>query len=410
MKKIFSFLFLTLLCFVACDKENTSTEYQSTVKPSKNLVEFGKGGGSQSVTFIIENSQGGKVTATDSADWMDAVVEFNSEVVITVDANSGDAREAVVTLNYEYAKPATITVKQRAGNSGDYDVEFKANRFEGIYIGAESSSVNNYYVILSDIGAKSDGSPKANGTYYFFDMYHTTGADEESPILPDGEYQYDEANTYKNLTFSESGSWYAVLDSKGEYAKLGSFKSATVNVKDGKFEAIIELTSGEMHKVTFEGKLQTTVGHILSTLTEDVEFAISDATITATFWGDSNSDGQYNWFIEATKGDEIFMVDVYTPSSESCAGLYQVLEADGSDFANRFFPGVVGPDNLIGTWYAKLTDGTIKGDVMAPMAEGLISIAVEGDTLRIEYGCKDDAGNNISGTVSGNYTTAVGEE
>lgn len=403
MKKIFSFLMLFALIAVACEKE-TTTDYQSAIKLDKTTAEFGRSGGSESIKFTIENSQGGNVTAEESAEWMEAVVEFNSEVVITVAKNEGEAREAVVTLKYEYAKEVTITVTQEANNASQYDVEFVANRFEGIYFGTEYSATPNYYVILSDIGAKTDGSPKANGTYYFFDMYHSTVADEELPILPNGDYKYDSTNSYANLTFSEEGSWYAVMDADGEYAKSGEFKTASVAVTDGRFEAIVELTSGEVHKVVFEGKLQTTIGHVLSTLVEDVEFAVEGATITASLLGDSDGDGQQNWFIEAKKGDDLFMVDVFNASVESCAGLYQMMDIEGADYANRYLPGLIGEDGLVGSWYAKLSGGTIKGDVMAPMGEGAIRIVVEGDSLTIEYGCKDDAGNNITGSVAGTVT------
>lgn len=403
MKKLFALLTLCAVVFAACEKE-PNNNYGSTLKPSVKEVEFGHNGGTKSVTFTIENSKGGKVTAEDNADWLDATVEFNSEVVITADANTGEAREAEVTLNYEHAKSVVIIVKQRASSNGEYDVEFTVKRFEGNYFGSENSSINNYYIILSDIGANSDGSPKANGTYYFFDMYHSTKADAEYPILPNGNYEYDTTNSYANLTFSEESSWYAVMDANGKYAKTGSFADATVTVEDGKFEAIIEFESGEKHKVTFEGELLTTIGHIRSTFTEDVEFAVEGATITASLFGDADEDGQNNWFIEAKKGDEIFMVDVFTSSSDSCAGIYQMLEPDSKDFANRYLPGFVGEDGLVGTWYAKLTNGVIKGDALAPMTTGVIRLSIEGDTLRIEYGCNDDAGNQITGYVAGAMT------
>ena len=98
------------------------------------------------------------------------------------------------------------------------------------------------------------------------------------------------------------------------------------------------------------------------------------------------------------------MVDVFTSSSDSCAGIYQMLEPDSKDFANRYLPGFVGEDGLVGTWYAKLTNGVIKGDALAPMTTGVIRLSIEGDTLRIEYGCKDDAGNQITGYVAGAMT------
>ncbi|MBR6631383.1 MAG: BACON domain-containing protein [Alistipes sp.] len=401
MRKIFSLLAVASLLFVAC--ETVSEEYPSSIRLSKSVVEFGKAGGTQSVAFTIENSKGGSVTAEDNADWVDAVVDFNAEVVITVDANTGGAREASVTVNYEHAKAVEITVKQKAADSRDIDVEFEANRFEGIYYGTENSSTPNYYVILSDRGAMSNGSVRSSATYYFLDMYHTTSANKENPVLPNGEYSYDTSNSFANLTISEENSWYCVTNESGEYAVAKNFKSVTATVSNNNFEAIIELSSGELHKVTFSGELVTLINFYRSTFTDDVEFSVDGATITASLYGDSYEVGQQNWFIEAKKGNEVFLVEVFNGSTEKCDGLYQMLVPDSTNYANTYIPGMVN-NGLIGTWYATVTNGKISGDSWAPMTEGAIRLATSGSTLTIEYGCKDDAGNNITGSVSGSVT------
>lgn len=401
MRKIFSLLAVASLLFVAC--ETVSEEYPSSIRLSKSVVEFSKAGGTQSVAFTIENSKGGSVTAEDNADWVDAVVDFNAEVVITVDANTGAAREATVTVNYEHAKAVEITVKQKAADSRDIDVEFEANRFEGIYYGTENSSTPNYYVILSDRGAMSNGSVRSSATYYFLDMYHTTSANSENPVLPNGEYSYDTSNSFANLTISEENSWYCVTNESGEYAVAKNFKSVTATVSNNNFEAIIELSSGELHKVTFSGELVTLINFYRSTFTDDVEFSVDGATITASLYGDSYEVGQQNWFIEAKKGNEVFLVEVFNSSTEKCDGLYQMLVPDSTNYANTYIPGMVN-NGLIGTWYAAVTNGKISGDSWAPMTEGAIRLATSGNTLTIEYGCKDDAGNNISGSVSGTVT------
>lgn len=401
MRKIFSLLAVASLLFVAC--ETVTEEYPSAIRLSKSVVEFGKAGGTQSVAFTIENSKGGSVTAEDNADWVDAVVDFNAEVVITVDANTGAAREALVTVNYEHAKAVEITVKQKAADSRDIDVEFEANRFEGIYYGTENSSTPNYYVILSDRGAMSNGSVRSSATYYFLDMYHTTSANSENPVLPNGEYSYDTSNSFANLTISEENSWYCVTDESGESAVAKNFKSVTATVSNNNFEAIIELSSGELHKVTFSGELVTLINFYRSTFTGDVDFSVDGATITASLYGDSYEVGQQNWFIEAKKGNEVFLVEVFNGSTEKCDGLYQMLVPDSTNYANTYIPGMVN-NGLIGTWYAAVTNGKISGDSWAPMTEGAIRLATSGNTLTIEYGCKDDAGNNITGSVSGTVT------
>lgn len=397
------FVVLGALAFTACNNEPT-TEYLSTLKPTSTLVEFGKSGGEKTVKFAIINPVGGSVRAEDNADWIEAKVEFNSELKITAEANEGDAREAKVTLKYSSAKSVDIVVKQRSGLTGDYDVEYVAEHFEGQYFGKGESATYNYFVILSDFGLTVNGEPKANGTYYYFDFYSKIAGDEEYPVLPNGTYTFDNKDTCADATFSDASSWYVVYEN-GKVNTSKSYKSATVTVTDEKFEAIIEMSNGEVHKVSYEGDLYVGSDDILSTFTEDFTFAIEGAEITATNYGDTQEMGLQTWFIEAVKGDELFMFEFFTASSETPAGIYNHLTGtSGESYENKFISGFIGEDGLVGSWYAKLTNGAIKGDVMAPVAEGLVQVAVDGATATINYSAKDDAGNKIEGSVSGSYT------
>lgn len=394
MKKIFSILFLASLIMVACEEPAEQPNASVTVTPES--VEFTADGGVAEVSFNTEGGAGSKVSVKEDASWLDAKVN-GSVINLTATANTtANVREVVVTVKYESAE-ATFTVKQ-AGS--EYDVVFNAKRFEGIYFGTEYSAMHNYYIILSDVGVKTDATAKANGKYYYFDMYRNIKADEMNPVLPDGEYKFDTTNSYADKTFSDDGSWYAVTGADGKVAESASFKEATVTVKNGKFSAIIVMEDDTTHYVSYEGDLVATT-HI-TTLSGDVEFNIEGAEITATNYGDTLEVGQQNWFVEARKGDDLFFFEVFTTNSASCDGIYQVLPADSKDYNNRFIPGLIGSDGLVGSWYAKLTDDTIKGDVMAPMSSGMIRITTEGNAMTIELGCKDDAGNNITGSIKGN--------
>ena len=394
MKKIFSILFLASLIMVACEEPAEQPNASVTVTPES--VEFTADGGVAEVSFNTEGGAGSKVSVKEDASWLDAKVN-GSVINLTATANTtANVREVVVTVKYESAE-ATFTVKQ-AGS--EYDVVFNAKRFEGIYFGTEYSAMHNYYIILSDVGVKTDASAKANGKYYYFDMYRNIKADEMNPVLPDGEYKFDATNSYADKTFSDDGSWYAVTGDDGKVTESASFKEATVTVKNGKFSAIIVMEDDTTHYVSYEGDLVATT-HI-TTLSGDVEFNIEGAEITATNYGDTLEVGQQNWFVEARKGDDLFFFEVFTTNSASCDGIYQVLPADSKDYNNRFIPGLIGSDGLVGSWYAKLTDDTIKGDVMAPMSSGMIRITTEGNAMTIELGCKDDAGNNITGSIKGN--------
>ena len=394
MKKIFSILFLASLIMVACEEPAEQPNASVTVTPES--VEFTADGGVAEVSFNTEGGAGSKVSVKEDASWLDAKVN-GSVINLTATANTtANVREVVVTVKYESAE-ATFTVKQ-AGS--EYDVVFNAKRFEGIYFGTEYSAMHNYYIILSDVGVKTDASAKANGKYYYFDMYRNIKADEMNPVLPDGEYKFDATNSYADKTFSDDGSWYAVTGADGKVKESVSFKEATITVKNGKFSAIIVMEDDTTHYVSYEGDLVATT-HI-TTLSGDVEFNIEGAEITATNYGDTLEVGQQNWFVEARKGDDLFFFEVFTTNSASCDGIYQVLPADSKDYNNRFIPGLIGSDGLVGSWYAKLTDDTIKGDVMAPMSSGMIRITTEGNAMTIELGCKDDAGNNITGSIKGN--------
>lgn len=394
MKKIFSILFLASLIMVACEEPAEQPNASVTVTPES--VEFTADGGVAEVSFNTEGGAGSKVSVKEDASWLDAKVN-GSVINLTATANTtASVREVVVTVKYESAE-ATFTVKQ---TGSEYDVVFNAKRFEGIYFGTEYSAMHNYYIILSDVGVKTDASAKANGKYYYFDMYRNIKADEMNPVLPDGEYKFDATNSYADKTFSDENSWYAVTGADGKATESASFKEATVTVKNGKFSAIIVMEDDTTHYVSYEGDLVATT-HI-TTLSGDVEFNIEGAEITATNYGDTLEVGQQNWFVEARKGDDLFFFEVFTTNSASCDGIYQVLPADSKDYNNRFIPGLIGSDGLVGSWYAKLTDDTIKGDVMAPMSSGMIRITTEGNAMTIELGCKDDAGNNITGSIKGN--------
>ena len=398
MNRFLALVALVAVALTACDKGSTEPTYSSKIELNKSEVTFPKTGGEEVVTFLIQNGQGGKVTAEASAEWLTARAEFNSDVVITVEANEGDAREAQVVVKYATAKDAIITVKQKAGNV-TFDEEFVAKRFEGQYFGS-----GNYFVTLSDIGLAKNGNPQPNGTYYIFDFYGSTPSDEEYPMLPNGTYTFDAASTGANGTFSDENSWYGVTDAQGGYAKAKSYKSAKVTVKDGNFEAEIEFKDGTIHRVVYEGDLTAVIDD--TTLSADTTIAIEGAEIVATNYGDLYEVGMQNWYIEVKKDDKVILLDVFSASTTDPSGLYHVLS--GAEYANKFIPGFMDGSTPAGAWYGSVSNGKFR--VIAPMVDGVIQIKVLGNTATIEFGVLDDGGNLIDGSASGAYSVGKAEE
>lgn len=408
MKKFFALLALVALAFTACENSN-----EPAATPQLNIgkvrVEFSAQGGTEQISLKVVNAVAGEQVAVESeADWFEVTIaEGNTAISVTAKENIGAAREASFTISYATAQPKTIAVKQAEAKS-DCDVVFESLRFEGYYFGTEYSSNYNYYIALSDIAVKSNFTPKANGTYYYFDIYSNKPGSATEP-LPNGTYTFDAKDTFAHQTFSAGSSYLITTDGKNKESVV-KIKGGTVTVTDGKFDATIELENGETHRVVYEGDLTVDLDYVNSTLAEDFTFNFEGATITATNLGIYEMN-KYRWYIEAVKGDELFILDVFTASADSPAGIYTKLSTGSmEDYNNKFMPGLMTEQGLIGAWYTQLVDNVIKGYVMAPIVDGLIQIIIDGDTATINYSASDDGGAKIEGSISGGYSQEISEE
>ena len=283
------------------------------------------------------------------------------------------------------------------GTTSAYDVEFEAKRFEGEFYGTEYSTTNNYWLFLSDKGLKTDSNGKVQydpeGTYYYFDCYSELAPENEAlPIIPNGTYAFDAENSCAAGTFAKSASG---CKRNGEGLAI---ESGEIVVSDNKVDILLTMANGEKHHITYEGDLA--VNRDLSTFVEDREFNIQDAAITITNYGNENFTGINYWCVEAVKGEDYFILDLFNNNASSAHGFYTNITATTSSYNNTFLPGSYN-GSLSGCWYAKLTGDKIKGDSWAPMMSGLIRVEQSGDKVTISYGCMDDAGNNITGSVSG---------
>ena len=386
MKKFFALFALVAFALTSCDNGNNEVATPQ-LNIGKLSVEFTAQGGTEQISLKVVNPVAGEQVAVESsADWFEVTIaEGNTAISVTAKENIGAAREASFTLSYATAQPKTISVKQAEAGVA-YDVVYEPLRFEGYYFGTEYSSNYNYYVALSDIAVKSNFTPKANGTYTF-----------------------DANDTFAHLTFSASASYLITTDGVNKESVV-KIKSGTVTVTDGKFDAVIELENGETHRVVYEGDLTVDLDYVNSTLAQDFTFNFEGASIKATNLGIYEMN-KYRWYIEAVKGDELFMLDVFTASADSPAGIYTKLSTGAmEDYNNKFMPGLITEQGLIGAWYTQLVNNVIKGYVMAPITDGLIQIAIDGQNATITYSATDDGGAKIEGSISGGYTQEIAEE
>lgn len=111
------------LCFDSIDAVVGSTSGGETPEPTTPVltvtpseINIAAAGGSGEISYSVANpAEGISVVASKEATW---ISDFNyatpGKITFTVAENTGDAREATVTLAYEGAESKTVTVKQAA--------------------------------------------------------------------------------------------------------------------------------------------------------------------------------------------------------------------------------------------------------------------------------------------------------
>ena len=98
------------------EPEPTTPKWGTVTAPA----EVAAAGGSTSISYSITDATEGKsASATTTADWITNFTYTADKVTFNVAANTGIAREAIVTLSYEgITETKDVTVKQAAGNTG----------------------------------------------------------------------------------------------------------------------------------------------------------------------------------------------------------------------------------------------------------------------------------------------------
>lgn len=408
MKRYFLFLALAFFAFVACENQsdngdNKPSEVVFRLK-SATEAQFSVKGGMGTILFELRGGDENDivVNVSDSVEWVSDIKKTKGRVTYKVAANDGDARDCTITLVYG-AESREVKVLQ--GAKGD-DVIFVAEHFDGVYFG-ENNGVHNYYVLLSDIGAKKF-APQRGGTYYVFDIY-SDKEPVEGMLLPNGTYVYDLKNTYAAGTVAEESSWVASYDEDGKIYNDIVISSATLTVTDGKIVAEIVADDENMttYRPSFEGLLSLYDDTALTTLYEDFIFDITGAEITATYHGVSEVNGAHNWFVEVIEKStgNYFQFDLMKSERGDCYGYYTPL-IEVYDFNNKFLVGVLTEDNkMANSWYCvqKMDGGKV--DTFAPLIDGAVNITAEEEGVaKIQVKCEDDLGNKIDGTIRGEIT------
>ena len=412
MKKYFLMLAVALVAFAACETpegpEGGNEEVKGTLAVTEKSVDVAFYGGEGVVNYTItDGEEGAKPTVTVNQEWVNNITVADT-ITFNVDFNNVE-ESRVATLNVAYGEQSfDVFVRQAEGMV--VDVEFVATALNGEYYGTAYSQDPNYFAILSKNGT-TGWSDLYLDTYYRFDIYSKTYPDASAPVLPQGVFAYDYLNSGVGDTF---GDFYSV---RMETFENGSYKETKIEdgviiITENKFEAILKMVDGKVHRVVYEGSLA--LGYIevpapdyYSTLTEDLIFNHTEGTIRLNYFGDYYGLGAANWTVSLVlPGQNIngdyFMIDIVTGSdafeASNIVGTYTCVE-EANAAKNTFIKGTYS-GGFVSSWYFVAVDNYYGTDDVAPITDGTITISEEGIKFVVEFDCVDDNGHKIAGTFA----------
>ena len=408
-------LAVALVAFTACETPETpetpeggKEEVKGTLDVTEKSVDVAFYGGEGVVNYTItDGEEGAKPTVTVNQEWVNNITVADT-ITFNVDFNNVE-EQRVATLNIKYGEQTfDVFVRQDAGMV--VDVEFVATALNGEYYGTAYSKDPNYFAILSKNGT-TGWSDLYLDTYYRFDIYSATPTDASAPVLPQGVFAYDYLNSGVGETF---GDFYSVRMETFESGNLVETKieDGVIIVTENKFEAIIKMVDGKVHRVVYEGSLE--LGYIevpepdyYSTLTEDYIFNHPDGTIRLNYFGDYYGLGASNWTVSMVlpgtniNGD-YFIIDIVTDSVEfnasNIVGTYTCVE-EANVAKNTFIAGYY-EGGFGSSWYFVAVDNYYGTDDVAPIVDGTITISEEGAKFVVEFDCMDDNGHKIAGSFT----------
>ncbi len=167
-------------------------------------IAVGAEGDVATVAYTITNPvEGQSVTASADQSWVnDFDYTVAGEVSFAVEANTGAAREATVTLAYDGAESKTIKVSQAAGNTG----------------GTGGDSGKTTYVLITNINDLTSGeyimAAYANNKYIALPTNPTVSSGKivgNEITVTNNEISETDADGYV-WTFTKSGNYYTVSD------------------------------------------------------------------------------------------------------------------------------------------------------------------------------------------------------
>lgn len=407
---------MSLFALVACETTTPAQSDENAVLTltSEQILNFNPMGGKGTITYTLTDAKANALpTAVSGAEWVTDIT-VAEDITFNVAANdTTEDRNAVIVVSYG-EQSFTVHIKQTFDiyASWNVDVEFVATALNGEYYGTAYSADPNYFAILSKNGT-TGWSDLYVDTYYRFDIFSKTPADANTPVLPAGVYTLDEYSLGEGDTFGKEYSVRLETFQSGQLQET-KIEDGVIYITENKFEAILKLSDGKVHRVVYEGSLA--LGYIevpepdyYSTLTEDYTFNHDNGVLRINYYGDYYNVGAANWVVSmvlpGTKiNGDYFSIDLVANTDEynvsSIFGTYTCVADETQVAKNTFIAGNYNNKRFNYSWYFVCVDDTFGSADMAPLTDGTITISEVDGKYVVEYDCMDDNGHKIQGTYT----------
>ena len=155
---------------------------------SDSVIEFEVEGGNADVTYTLENAiEGVEIVVECSADWVQhKVFAEQSKIMLTVEANEGEEREATLLVSY-IRESFTVAIKQEAKPFDGYELSYAQGTHYMPGYWELTPDNHNFYFVLSDVD--NFATYAANASYLELDLWAAT--EGEGGAVPHGEYLLD---------------------------------------------------------------------------------------------------------------------------------------------------------------------------------------------------------------------------
>ena len=409
MKRLLTFVAMSLILLVSCEKQIEDTTTKLVINSETPFV-VPFSGGECTIEFTIKNPIADtELKAVANSWWISDIEVYDNKLTFVAQRNtSGEERTATLRLTYGDIE-SLIDVKQGI-KEGKYDYDIKATVFGGEYYGMASSDNFNYFVQLGNAEI-NDNNDVPDGIYYYFDIYAKyRGGD--NPILPNGTYVFDKSGNCPIGCFDAQYSKAHFNDADGNPTTSFVFSHGTVIVTDNRFEAEVTMTDGTVHHIVYEGELS--VPSVVyspeygSKLTSDLSFEHNNATVRMMYYGDYYETGKAHWSISLMERQnpidgDYFTIDLITDSLEDTTDSVLGTYTAASDLElkeNCFIAGMIEGAKYLYSWYYVIIEDYVDQSQGAPLADGTIEIKKDGNSYIVTLDCEDDNGHTIKGSFN----------